>query len=86
MSFQGFLCAANCIGPKALSVKSWITQTTKIKSITERFWASRIFEIDSSRSTYSYSFGKQPATRVFKNKNCSFPDQGNVGHHTNKFT
>ena len=32
--------------------------------------------IDSSRSTYynySYSFGKQPAARVFKNKNCFFP-------------
>ena len=33
---------------------------------------------------YSYSFGKQPAARVFKNKNCCFPEQGNVSHHTKK--
>ena len=35
---------------------------------------------------YLYSFGQQLATRVFKNKNCCFPDQGNVGRHTNKPT
>ena len=35
---------------------------------------------------YSYSFGKQPANRVFKSKNCCFPDQGKVARHTNKFT
>ena len=35
---------------------------------------------------YLHSFRKQPAASVFKNKNCCFPDQGNLGHHTNKFT
>ena len=67
------------------NVLDW--QTAKINSITESFWVSRIFVIDSSRSTYynySYSFGKQPAARVFKNKNCCFPEQGNVSHHTKK--
>ena len=33
---------------------------------------------------YSYSFERQPATRIFKNKNRCFPEQGNVSHHTKK--
>ena len=63
-SFQGFLFAIICIGQRTRRVTPWISQTAKINSITESFWVSRIFVIDSSRSTYynySYSFGKQPA-------------------------
>ena len=52
MNFQGFLFVVNCIGLKAVSVTSWILHTAKIKCITESFWVKRIFEIDSSRSTY----------------------------------
>ena len=67
-----------------LCVTSWILQTAKIKCITEGFWVNRIFETDSSSRlnnysySYSYSFRKQPAASFFKNKNCCFPDQGNV--------
>ena len=31
---------------------------------------------------YSYSFRKQPAASVFKNKICCLPELGNMGHHT----
>ena len=47
-----FLLEVNYIGPKKLSVTSWIVQTAKIKSNTESFWVSRIFAIDSFRSIY----------------------------------
>ena len=84
MSFQGFSLPG--IGPKRLNVTSWISQTAKIKSITKSFWVSRIFEIElSSRLiNYSYSFRKHLAASFFKNKNCCFHDQGNVGHHAKK--
>ena len=35
---------------------------------------------------YSNSFRKEPAASFCKNKNCCFPDEGNVGRRTNKFT
>ena len=48
MSFQDFLFAVNCIGLKTVSLMSWILQTSKIRSITVSFRASRIFDTDSS--------------------------------------
>ena len=89
MSFQDFLFAVNCICPKALSIMSWILQTSEIKPITESFWGSRIFKIDSSWSTYYIHFGSsQPLVSLkitVKNKNCCLAEQGILGHHTNKF-
>ena len=38
-----FLFAVNCIGPKTLTVTSWISQTAKIKSITEIFFSEKDF-------------------------------------------
>ena len=84
MSFQGFLFVVSCIGLKALSVTTWILHTAKIKSITESFWVKRFLRLIhlDRLINYSYSFRKQSAASVFKNKNCCFPDQGNVCHYT----
>ena len=49
MSFQGLLFAVNCIGPKPLSLTSLISQTAKMKSITEIFeWVGflRLIHLD----------------------------------------
>ena len=47
-----FLFAVIWIGPNKPSVTSWISQTAKTKSIMGSFSVSRIFWIDSSKSTY----------------------------------
>ena len=91
MNFQDFLFEVNCINWKTLSVMSWISQTSEIKSIKESFKGSTIFEMIHLNCliNYSYSFRKQPTASFFKNNNCCFLDQGrtsNVGYHTSKST
>ena len=86
MSFQGFLYAVNCVGPRTLSVTFWIGRLPKSIPSQKVFeWVGFLWLIHLDRLiNYSYSFEKQPATRIFKNKNCCFPKQGNVSHHTKK--
>ena len=57
MSFQGLRFAVNCIGPKPLSLTSLISQTAKMKSITEIFeWVGflRLIHLDR-RINWSYN-------------------------------
>ena len=70
MSFQGFLYAVNCVGPRTLSVTFWIGRLPKSIPSQKVFeWVGFLWLIHLDRLiNYSYSFEKQPATRIFKNK------------------
>ena len=71
---EDFLFRVNCISPKALAVmSSTSSQSSKIRSITESFWGSRIFIFVS----------EELATSFFKNNNCCFSCLGKRAHQTN---
>ena len=63
-----------------------ISKPSELKFTTEDFWASTWLIDFDGLCNYLHPFQKQLAVSLFKNNNCCFPDQGYVGHYTNKFT
>ena len=78
--------AANRVGSETLNVMLLFSQSSEFKSISERFWGSTWFIHFGGPSKLLTSLRTQSATTFFNNDKCCLRDQGNVWHHTKKFT
>ena len=87
LSLENYL-AANRIGLETLNLMLLFSQSSQLKSTTERFWGSTWFiHFDGPAVINNIrSFQTQSGTNFCNHGKYCLPDQGNVWHHTKKFT